>query len=209
MEKSLRILVVEDDPLIAEDIRGYLHEFGYRVLEPVADRAAAEALLADKGADAAILDINLGGEDNAGCQLARWINRHHPMPFIYLTSYADEGTLAEARTTHPGGYLLKPFTGAEIKVALAVALSNWHDPDGPRALAFDPAAVDRHLPDPLSDREREVAACLCEGFSNKAIAERLFLSENTVKTHLQRLFSKLDVKQRTEAVHRLRELSVK
>jgi len=209
MEKSLRILVVEDDPLIAEDIRGYLLEFGHQVLGPVADRASAERLISAKRPGAAILDINLGGEENAGCLLARWINARHPMPFIYLTSYADDRTLAEARTTHPGGYLLKPFTGAEIRVALAVALSNWHDPDGPRAMAFDPAAVDRHLPVPLSEREREVAACLCEGLGNKAIGERLFLSENTVKSHLQRLFVKLDVRQRTEAVHKLRELSLK
>lgn len=207
MEKNLRILVVEDDPLIAEDIRGYLHEFGYQVVGPVADRCTAEAQIEANGADAAILDINLGGVEDAGCQLARWINARYPMPFIYLTSYTDERTLAEACSTHPGAFLLKPFTGAEIKVALAVALSNWHDPDGPRAMAFDPAAVDRHLPEALSEREREVAACLCEGLSNKAIGERLFLSENTVKSHLQRLFAKLDVKQRMEGVHRMRELS--
>lgn len=209
MEKSLHILVVEDDPLISEDIRGCLIEFGHQVVGPVADRASAQQLISAKPPQAAILDINLGGEEDAGCQLAHWINVHHPMPLIYLTSYADEDTLAQARATHPGGYLLKPFIGDEIRVALAVAISNWHDPDGPRAMAFDPAVVDRNLPEALSPREREVAVCLCEGLGNKAIGERLFLSENTVKSHLQRLFAKLDVRQRTEAMHRLRELSLK
>ncbi|MDX9751845.1 MAG: LuxR C-terminal-related transcriptional regulator [Flavobacteriales bacterium] len=209
MERNLRILVVEDDPLIAADICGYLHEQGHRTVGPVADRTAAQELVARMRPDAAILDINLGGEENAGCSLARWLRDHHPVPFIYLTSYADERTLAEARATHPGGYLLKPFTGADIKVALDVAVGNWHDADGPRAMAFDPAAVDRHLPEPLSGRERDVARHLCEGLGNKAIGERLFLSEHTVKSHLRRLFSKLDVAHRTAAVHRLRTLSLK
>jgi len=209
MDKSRCILVVEDDPLIAEDIQGYLLEHGHRVLGPVASRMEAQALITTGRPDAAVLDIHLGGIPDEGCALARWINEHHPLPFIFLSSHADEATLAKAKGCHPGGYVLKPFTGADIKVALAVALSNWHDADGPRAMPFDPVAVDRHLPEPLSEREREVARCLCEGLSNKAIADRLFLSENTVKTHLQRLFSKLDVKQRTEAVHQLRELSLR
>lgn len=209
MNKKLCILVVEDDPLIAEDIRGYLHEFGYRVLGPVATRAEAQETITRHSPDAAVLDIHLCGVPDEGCALAKWINEHHPLPFIFLSSHADEVTLAKAKGCHPGGFVLKPFTGADIKVALVVALSNWRDIDGPRAMAFDPAAVDRRLHEPLSEREREVAKCLCEGLNNKAIAQRLFLSENTVKTHLQRLFSKLDVKQRTEAVHRLRELSLK
>ncbi len=209
MDGPMHILVVEDDPLIAEDIRGYLMEFGYRVLGPVASRAEAESQIAERKPDAAILDIDLGGISDEGCALAQWINAHQPLPFLFLTSHADAGTLAKAKATHPGGYVLKPFTGLDIKVALEVALSNWHDPDGPRSMPFDPVAVDRHLPESLSEREREVAQCLCEGLSNKAIGERLFLSENTVKSHLQRLFTKLDVKQRTEAVHRLRELSLK
>jgi DNA-binding NarL/FixJ family response regulator len=209
MDATKHILVVEDDPLIAEDIRGYLLEFGHQVLGPVASRAEAQTLISRHKPDAAVLDIHLGDIPDEGCVLAAWINANHPMPFIFLSSHADAATLAKAKGCHPGGYLLKPFTGPEIQVALEIALCNWHDPDGPRAMPFDPVAVDRHLPEPLSEREREVARCLCEGLSNKVIADRLYLSENTVKTHLQRLFSKLEVKQRTEAVHQLRELSLR
>ncbi len=58
----------------------------------------------------------------------------------------------------------------------------------------------------LTPRELEILACIAEGLSNQGIAERLFVSENTVKTHASRVFDKLDAKRRTQAVQRAREL---
>jgi two-component system, response regulator PdtaR len=213
MNRPLNILVVEDDPLIAEDIKGYLLEFGHRVSGPASSCDQARRLVVREMPDAAILDINLGGSimendtTGNGCALAAWLNEHHPMPFIYLSSHSDEDTLAQARATHPGGYVLKPFTGSDIRVALDVALSNFAAMRDRKARPLDPEAMYRVLEDPLSIQELRILACVEEGLTNRQAADRLFISENTVKTHLKHIFSKLNVRNRTEAIHKARSLS--
>ena len=202
---SKKVLIVEDDLFIAEDLRGFLLEFGYAV--PAIARSMEEAIHAIEKwqPQAALLDINLG-QPASGLDIARWINEHHPMPFIYLTSYADDGTVQEASGTHPGAYLLKPFTGPDIKVALEIAISNFQAQTGAPSGPIKPAAINPRLPHPLSEREADVLNALAEGLSNQAIAQKLFISENTVKTHLQHIFEKLEVKTRTAALYKIRQL---
>jgi DNA-binding NarL/FixJ family response regulator len=209
---TLNILVVEDDPLIAEDLRGYLLEFGHHVTGPVNTVAAAKRFISSGAVDAAILDINLGntcgdGGSEAGCDLGEWISRHHPLPFIYLTSHSDTRTVDRAMGTHPGGYVLKPFTGAEIRVALEVALVNFRQRRHEQLHAIDVDGMSRSLTDPLSMQEIRVLLCVEEGLTNRQTGERLFISENTVKTHLKHIFEKLGVSTRTEALHKARFLS--
>jgi two-component system, response regulator PdtaR len=211
-QRSLNILVVEDDPIIAEDLRGWLLDHGHRVTGPAATCAAAKRLVLRERPDAAILDINLGGaigldgSGDEGCQLAEWLNKEHPIPFIYLSSHSDDATLARARETHPGGYLLKPFTGPEIRVALEVAYANFNSHRQERTDPLDLEAIEHILPEPLSIQEMRILQCVGEGLTNKATGERLFISENTVKTHLKHIFEKLNVHNRTEAIHKARML---
>jgi DNA-binding NarL/FixJ family response regulator len=202
---SKKVLIVEDDPFIAEDLRGFLLEFGYAV--PAIARNMEEAIHAIEKwqPQAVLLDINLGRQ-TSGLDIARWINEHHPMPFIYLTGYADDGTVREASGTHPGAYLLKPFTGPDIKIALEIAISNFQAQTGVLAGPIMPDTINPRLPHPLSEREADVLNALAEGLSNQGIAKKLFISENTVKTHLQHIFDKLEVKTRTEALYKIRQL---
>jgi DNA-binding NarL/FixJ family response regulator len=200
-----KVIIVEDDPLIAEDLKGFLTDSGFLVVGVAHSMEESVSAIRLLKPEAAVLDINLG-KSSSGVDLARWINLFHPIPFIYLTSYSDDGTVQEARDTHPGGYVLKPFTGPEIKVSLEIAISNFYGKDGRRARPKGTDEINNYLKNPLTERELAIVAPLEEGLSNQEIAGKLFISENTVKTHLQHIFEKLDVRNRTEAIWKIRQL---
>ncbi|MCA1762605.1 MAG: DNA-binding response regulator [Flavobacteriales bacterium] len=208
MEKVYSILIVEDEPLISEDIAGYLVENGFRVAGIAETAGEAKALLGVEEIDAVLLDINLGeGED--GISVGTFIRDSIDLPFVYLTSFADKNTLERAKHTRPNGYLIKPFDGKDIMTSLEVAIFNHSKENNKQTTPLSLSEMNALLPHPLSEREFELIRKLREGRTNKEIACELCISVNTVKTHLQHLFVKLDAKNRTEAIFKIFELSQK
>ncbi|HNR42701.1 MAG TPA: response regulator [Bacteroidales bacterium] len=138
MEASgdIRILIVEDELIIAEDIRTKLVSLGYIVTGMAVSADEAEQLLKNIKPDLVILDIMLSGERD-GIDLARVIRDQYKVPFIFLTSYADKETVERARRVMPDGYLVKPFTDKDLFAAIEVAVFrksrvNGHVDDGLR-----------------------------------------------------------------------------
>lgn len=119
-----RILVVEDEQIVALDIRLHLEQFGYAVVGSYA--AAEEALeyLADNiGAlpDLIIMDIHLQGEMD-GVAASNIIREQYGLPIIFMTAYADEETLARAKISEPFAYIIKPFEERELRTAVLLAM---------------------------------------------------------------------------------------
>jgi DNA-binding NarL/FixJ family response regulator len=196
---------VEDEPLIAEDIAGYLKEYGFEVAGIAESSMTAMNFLNEKVPHAVLLDINLGdGPD--GISLAAAIRSQFHIPFVFLTSFADKATLDRAKATMPAGYLLKPFNGNDLMTSLEIAIFNHMNATGALDHEPDIDAINTQLPVELSAREFELLLFLRQGLPNRDIADALFISVNTVKTHLQNLFVKLDSKNRTEAIFRISEL---
>jgi signal transduction histidine kinase len=115
-----RVLVVEDEHLVALDIQLRLTRMGY---VPVVAFTGAEALAraADEPFDLVLMDIRLKGAMD-GIEAATAIRAAHDVPVIYLTAYADNPTVERARLTEPYGYLLKPFQDRELKATIQIAL---------------------------------------------------------------------------------------
>jgi DNA-binding NarL/FixJ family response regulator len=204
MARRYRILIVEDEPLIAEDIRGYLEDSGFEVLGVAHEGEEALEILKSSQPDALLLDINLGdGMD--GITLAGEIRKIYEFPFVFLTSHADKATLERAKQTIPSGYLLKPFDGNSLMTSLEVAIFNFQHARQ-KSHNFDFKKINDFLPNALSERELDLVEQLQTGKTNREIADQLFISVNTVKTHLQHLFEKLDVSNRTQALFRIKEL---
>jgi PAS domain S-box-containing protein len=114
-----KILIVEDERIIAEDIKSALFSFGYDVIDLLTSGEAAIEKIKVVQPDLIMMDIMLDGELD-GIHTAEIIRSRSNIPIIYLTAYADESTLARAKLTTPFGYLLKPFEDRELRAAVEV-----------------------------------------------------------------------------------------
>jgi diguanylate cyclase len=115
-----RILIVEDEIVIAADISASLHKLGYALCPSAEDGAAAVQIAEAERPDAILMDIHLRGVQDGISTVAKL--RELNIPVIYLTAYADDSTLERARATKPYGYLLKPFNERELHATIQVAL---------------------------------------------------------------------------------------
>ena len=120
---SKTILIVEDEPLIAEDLSLVISGLGYAVHGICTSANEARNVIASTPLDLVLLDVKIKGDDD-GIQVAEFIQANKPgLPFIFLTSFFDDHTIARARNTNPLAYLVKPFKDADLKANISLAFS--------------------------------------------------------------------------------------
>jgi DNA-binding NarL/FixJ family response regulator len=205
---ELRVLIVEDEPVIAENISMYLNNMDFIVSGIAYDDEEAKQQLKQNTPDAVLLDINLeSGQD--GIQIADYINKNYPLPFLFLTSYADKETLDRAKKVEPWGYVVKPFNEKNLLASLEIAVFNFAQRSNRQVPTLLLEKINKHLISPLSEREFEVIQLIYEGKTNQQIAEQVFVSINTIKKHINNSYLKIDAVTRSAAIARLRELMLK
>jgi DNA-binding LytR/AlgR family response regulator len=121
MEDKIQILVVEDDPIISEDLQGIISDFGYTALEPVADASSALKAIRTYKPDLCLLDIHLGSEID-GIRLSKMIRDEWGIPFVFLTAFNDRDTIEKIKETGAKGYLVKPVNEHNLQAAIEMAL---------------------------------------------------------------------------------------
>lgn len=205
---EIKVLIVGDEPVIAQNISMYLNNHDFVVSGIAYDYEEAIKELSHNTPDAVILDINLD-ENKDGIDIAKYINQHHQLPFLFLTSYSDKDTLERAKMVEPNGYIVKPFNERTLLASLEIAISNFSHNKNKQVPEINLEKINKHLLSPLTDREFDVMKLIYQGNTNNQIASILFLSLNTVKVHLKNAYLKLDASSRTLAVARLRELMMK
>lgn len=199
----IKVLVVEDDPLIAEDIREFLTNADYEVAAVVHHKEAAYRALKNAVPDIALLDINLNHTMD-GLTIAGHINVHYQIPFIYLTSYSGKSVVTEAKQTRPMGYIVKPFDESDLYAAIEVALFNHSQRN--QIHHFSRNTLNKQIENDLTAKEFEILMDLYEGRTNKQMSEKHFVSINTIKTHIQNIYLKMNTNSRTTTIARLRQL---
>lgn len=196
---EIRVLIVEDDPLISIDIEQILNNLNFIVSGTAYTVDDALFQLKNNTPDAVLMDINLDDERD-GIDIAEIINIQYQLPFIFLTSHADKQTLERAKKTKPAGYIIKPFDEKDLLAGLEIALYNYAQ----NQLASKPQLclhnINKQLVNHLSEREFDVLNGIYEGKTNQQMANALFVSVNTIKTHIANIYFKLDVTSRTAAV---------
>jgi diguanylate cyclase (GGDEF)-like protein len=115
------VLVVEDEVVIAKDIESTLSELGYRVVGNVRSGTAALQAIEDTRPRLVLSDIRIKG-DMDGIELAAIVKARFGTPVVFLSSHADETTLARVTATSPYGYIVKPFSARELRAGLELAL---------------------------------------------------------------------------------------
>lgn len=121
MRAAKSILIVEDEPLIADDIALTLSEKGYGVSGLVDNADDALSILSKKSTDLVLLDIQIKGAKD-GIKLAQDIRTQFKLPFIYITSFYDRNTLERAKITEPQAYIVKPFDEKDLLINLEMGL---------------------------------------------------------------------------------------
>ena len=117
---AAKILITEDEVIIAEDIAACLEELGYEVCA-IDSGIDTIAMVRETKPDLVLLDINIKGERD-GIETATIIKEEFGIPFIFLTAYADEKTIDRAKTTEPYGFIVKPFDEKDLRSAIEIAL---------------------------------------------------------------------------------------
>ncbi len=196
-------MIVEDEPAIAVDIAINLESNGYEIMDVIHSAEEGYEFLQSARPDLIMLDIHLEGE-MSGIDLARIIDREYGIPFIYLTSYADDDTLNEAADTFPASYIVKPFKESDL--APAVKISLMRKAGGKLIRTPSLSLINQNRVAPISKGEYAIITELWKGKTNNEIATDLYLSKNTIKTHIRNIYSKLDVHSKPELIKYLREL---
>lgn len=196
---QLEILVVEDDAIVAQDIVDCLLELGHSPVGPAYELAMAKRLIAQQTVHIALLDIHLETRED-GIILSAWIKNEFCIPVIFLTAHSDYITLSKVKKVHPDHFLVKPFNKAQLKATIEITSNNFYNPN-PRYDANAKAVLFNHRVDNvLTKREIDVLLLVCKGLSNQQISEMLFVSQNTVKTHLKNIFTKTDSTSRANLI---------
>jgi len=186
----------------------YLDNADFEVSGIAYDSIEAKEQLLTNTPDAAILDVNLESEQD-GIDIAGYINEKFQLPFLFLTSYSDKETLERAKKVKPSGYIVKPFNEKTLLASLEIAISNFTSESNHSLPSLNLEKINNYLLSQLSEREFELVQLLYEGITNTQIAEKLFISVNTVKTHLKSIYLKLDAGTRMEVLRRLRQIMLK
>lgn len=116
-----RALIVEDETLIAEELRERLSHLGFSVIAAVASADEGIAIAIKDRPELVLMDIRLSGEKD-GVQAAHEIRERVDVPIIYLTAYSDETTVDRAKKSDHDGFILKPFRGRELQATIDVAM---------------------------------------------------------------------------------------
>ncbi len=120
---KIKVLIVEDELIISQDISFKLEDLGYQVVAMATSFEEAKETIDAEDLDVILLDVNLSA-DKDGIDVANYINQHKPTPFIYLTSNADYSTVSRAKDTKPNGYILKPINKKDLFTSIEMALSS-------------------------------------------------------------------------------------
>lgn len=201
MEKA-KLLLVDDHPLFRTGLATLLEESGdYEVMGQAATGEEAIRLAQELMPDLILMDIDMPGTDGLGA--TRAIKDHMPyVKIVMLTASDDDELLFEAVKAGAQGYLVKNLDPAVLLDHIGAELRGETSISGEVAIkiirAFS-AHEDNPSPTQLTTREIEVLKLVGEGASNREIAHRLYISENTVKNHLRNILQKLHFENRVQA----------
>jgi DNA-binding NarL/FixJ family response regulator len=198
-KRQVTCVVADDHPAVLEAVSEFLAQGGIEVVARARDGEEALEKIEQRKPDVALVDVRMPKLD--GIELARQAHRVSPDTGIVLyTGYGDRAQLTEALDAGVRGFVLKEAPMDDLLRALhsVAAGGTYVDPVLAGALA---SSMGSKVPQ-LTQRERDVLRLLADGLANEEIGKRLFISAETVRTHVRKAMDKLDADTRTQAVAR-------
>jgi DNA-binding NarL/FixJ family response regulator len=211
-QASVRVVLVDDQELVRSGLRRILRKRdGFDIVAECGDgeevpRTLDELERVGTPADVVVMDLRMRNVDGITATRAL-AGRPDAPPVLVLTTFDDDEMLSGALRAGAAGFLLKDSSADDlIRAVRAVAAGDsWLDPAVTGRVLHDyrqaaPAVVVHPRHDVLTQRELEVLCAMGAGRTNAEIAEELFISELTVKSHIGRIFTKLDLRDRAAAI---------
>lgn len=201
---TIRLMLADDHRMLREGLRRSMADQGFDVVGEACDGDEAVRLAEELRPDVILMDVTMPEMD--GVEATRQIKQTNAdVRIVMLTMHADQEVLASAIRAGASGYLVKDCSTDEIASAVRMAFS------GETALSPQLAASMleevRRMDQPIAEqdrvvtrREEEVLQLIADGCSTPEVAERLYISQKTVKNHLASIYQKLDARDRTQAV---------
>ena len=193
---EITCLIVDDHEVVREGLRLSLSRAPHiRVIGEASDGASAVSLAERRKPDVVIMDVRMPGMD--GLEATKHLTERVPGAAVLIfTAYSERSLLGRGLESGAKGYILKEAPHASLVKAIEKVAAG----DG----YVDPALMPAFLPgkgdDMLTGREREILQLLADGMSNADVAARLFFSQETVKSHVRHILTKLEADTRTHAV---------
>jgi len=205
-ENATSIGIVEDDNAIRAMLTDlFSSEPNFNLISVHADAEDAMAQLLDSRPEVVIMDVNLPGKNGIDC-VATLKKQNCSSQFLMYTVYDDDHKVFDALKAGANGYILKSSSPQQI-IDAVIELKNGGAPMSAHVARrvvnqFRSDKPENKDVEVLSDRENEVLSLLALGLLYKEIADKLGISEGTVKQHIHRIYAKMHVQNRTEAVNR-------
>ena len=195
-EHEITCLIVDDHEVVREGLRLSLSRApNIRVIGEAADGKSAIALAERRRPDIVIMDVRMPEMD--GLEATKVLGERNPdIPVLIFTAYSERSLLSRGLDSGAKGYILKEAPHQTLVRAIEKVSSG--------EVYVDPALMPAFLPgkgdDMLTGREREILQLLADGMSNADVAAKLFISQETVKSHVRHILTKLEADTRTHAV---------
>jgi len=195
-----RVLIVDDHAVVRHGLKLAIEANGYEVVSEASSLTQARSFIAHTNPDVLIVDINL--PDGSGFDLIKWVRKISKTIVIIVLSLNDGGEYASAaRKAGANAYLVKDATMVEILAAIEFAIAS--------PLSFNSRISSApEITTGLTAREIDVLQSVNLGYSNAVIAQNLYISLSTVKTHVSSILRKLHAQNRVQALTHAKEIGL-
>ncbi|MBK8845292.1 MAG: response regulator transcription factor [Bacteroidetes bacterium] len=205
---DIRVAIVEDTDLIRKSLIDIVnHAFGFKLIAAYENAEDAVDNLTTQNVDVVLMDINLPGMNGIEC-IQKLVKLNYKTQYLMCTVYEDDEKVFDALQAGAHGYILKKTPPQE----LLEAISQLHAGGSPMSSQIarkvvgsfsQPKKTKSGNTEMLTDREHEILDLLAKGYRYKEIAEKSFISIETVRRHVHNIYQKLHVNTRTEALNKV------
>ena len=200
---KIKILLVDDETLLLESLEIILSLNDMEVIGTAHDGNEALSILQNQDCSLALVDLNMKGM--GGIELIGRLRKEHPdIRILVLTTFYDDRNITAAISGGADGYLLKDSGKDAILGAIELIMGGRNVIDGRvmnrLAAIMSSTAKKETLPDSITEREKEVCTLLAQGLTNRQIADKLYISEGTVKNYISSIYDKTGIHDRAKLI---------
>ncbi|MFP5322560.1 MAG: response regulator [Acidimicrobiia bacterium] len=199
VREPIRLLLVDDHRMLRETLKRSMVDEGFEIAGEASDGQEAVELARELRPDVILMDVTMPEID--GVEATRRIVDERPdTRIVMLTMHADQDVIAAAVRAGASGYLVKDCSFEEVARTVQEAVAGDMSPQIAASMLREARGLVEDSDSVITKREIEVLQLIADGCATPEVAEKLFISQKTVKNHLASIYAKLDARDRTQAV---------